>query len=335
MLKRCASPVAIATAIFLLAGCVGGSSSPATPPASQQSQTQTVKHDRASCPPCLYVANSGGPSITVYPVGAKGDVAPVQYLNGSLTRLSAPSDIAVDSGNNMYVANQGNSSVHIYAAGATGNVRPAAVIKGSKTGLHAPDGVAVDPVNGDIYVANLLHAVFNGTITAYAAGSNGNVAPVATITGTKTGLASPGAIAVDPSGNIYVPNAYEDSVTVYAAGSSGNVAPMQTIAGGYLNGPIAVSLDSSLNIWVANYAANIITAYAAGGTNGNDPIQVISESVDDPQGVALDANGDVYAANTLNNTITIYSVSQSGVNLVGTIKGKKTDLKSPRGIAIR
>ncbi len=91
--------------------------------------------------------------------------------------------------------------------------------------------------NGLIYVANLIGGASSfGSITVYAAGATGNVAPVATITGSDTGLSAPQGIAVDGAGNVFVANLTgglleNGSVTVYAAGSNGDVAPINIISG--------------------------------------------------------------------------------------------------------
>ncbi len=87
-------------------------------------------------------------------------------------------------------------------------------------------GAAVDS-NGNLYVADFS----SSTVTVYPAGSDGNVAPSATIGGPNTGLNTPDGIALDASGNIYVANFSSATVTVYPAGSNGNVAPSATIGG--------------------------------------------------------------------------------------------------------
>ena len=68
------------------------------------------------------------------------------------------------------------------------------MIAGPKTKLKQPVALAVDG-SGDIYVANQLggpvvtgECFTMGAITVYAAGSKGNVAPTAVISGAATGL---------------------------------------------------------------------------------------------------------------------------------------------------
>ena len=95
------------------------------------------------------------------------------------------------------------------------------------------------PAPKPLYVANR----FANSITAYAAGANGNVAPSAGISGAATGLNFPEGVALDAAGKIYVANFNPTSITVYAAGATGNVAPSATISGAAtgLNGPFGVA----------------------------------------------------------------------------------------------
>jgi hypothetical protein len=134
-------------------------------------------------------------------------------------------------------------SVTIYPPGGGGNIAPLRSISGTanadQTGLTNPSALALDNRN-NIYVAN-DGSIGDGvdSVTIYAAGSNGNVAPMATISGPLTQLKQTGGVAVDSIGNIYVANAASDgggvdSITVYPPGSNGNVAPAMRLTNGTL-----------------------------------------------------------------------------------------------------
>jgi hypothetical protein len=129
------------------------------------------------------------------------------------------------------------------------NQAPLATIAGQNTGLNIPTGIAVD-ASGNIYVANPGNAAGGGSVTVYAANPSGtlNEAPLATISGGSTGVASPKGVAVAADGKIYVANAFFNppSVTVYAANPSGTVneAPIATITGNAtgLIGPVGIAI---------------------------------------------------------------------------------------------
>jgi sugar lactone lactonase YvrE len=140
--------------------------------------------------------------VTVYAARATGNVLPIQQISGSKTGLNIPTGIALDASRNIYVANfVYPGSVTIYAAGANGNVTPIRTIAGSNTGLNRPDGIALD-ANANIYVANNPYGIalggdgFRSSLTVYAAGANGNVAPIRTIVGRTTRLHQPTGVAI-------------------------------------------------------------------------------------------------------------------------------------------
>jgi Beta-propeller repeat/NHL repeat len=164
----------------------------------------------------LYVANDGSTdgdvdTMTVYP---PNNTLPSATI-GSNTGLDEPSGIAVDSGGNIYVTNEGSvtggvDSVTVYSPGSYANAVPTAAIVGSNTGLDLPYGIVTD-TSGNIYVANSAGGSDGlGSVTVYLAGSNGNVAPSARISGDSNsdnaGFNFPTGIALDSSGNLYVAN---------------------------------------------------------------------------------------------------------------------------------
>jgi hypothetical protein len=223
-----------------------------------------------------------GGSVTSYVSGASGDSAPIATIAGATGLTGGVSAVALDGTGNIYAVGSSfsNQEVTVYARGATGDMAPIATIIGSNTGLVQPVGIGIDGA-GKIYVAN-----FGGTtvdspsVTVYGAGANGNVAPVAKISGPNTGLAAPGAVAgpvalaVDTAGTVYVAS-YTDMgrVNVFAPGANGNVFPQRTISGsntGMFN-PLGIAVDTNGNIYVSNTGLghpDTILVYGP-GANGN------------------------------------------------------------------
>ena len=133
-----------------------------------------------------YIPNPGSSAVTVYPVGATGNIAPVHLIEGGKTGLNQPNDVGFDAAGNLYVANYNAPSVTVFAPGANGNVKPIRTIKGSNTQLDDPWGIAVDG-SGDVYVAN-KYGHIAGSIVMFSAGASGNAKPTAVIAGSKTVL---------------------------------------------------------------------------------------------------------------------------------------------------
>jgi hypothetical protein len=154
----------------------------------------------------LYVASvvsgSETDSVAVFAAGSSGNVAPTRFIQGDQTELEEPTQVALDSSLNTYVVNHAGKSVTVYAAGANGNVAPIRRITGDRTKLNYPFGAAVDS-DGNVYVTNTFTLKFmqeasknKGSVTVYAAGANGNRAPLRKIQGPNTGLAGPNEIEI-------------------------------------------------------------------------------------------------------------------------------------------
>jgi sugar lactone lactonase YvrE len=153
--------------------------------------------------------NNGNSSLIVYPANPSGTLneTPLGTITGGSTGLIVPSGIAVDANGKIYVTN--GSSIVVYAANPSGtlNEAPLATIAGGNTGLtgsSGSSGIAVD-ASGKIYVTT--YGVIS-SICVFAANPSGtlNEAPLATITGSSTGLNEPTGVAVDANGKIYVAN---------------------------------------------------------------------------------------------------------------------------------
>jgi hypothetical protein len=168
--------------------------------------------------------------ISVFSPAAIGNAAPTVVIAGSATTLSFANQIAVDTGGNIYAAGAGNgaspSAVLIFSSGSAGNVAPSRSITGPNTMLDDVLGIALDSM-GNLYVSN---GTFNGatpSIVVFSAGSTGNATPTRVIAGAATGLASPGNLAVDSTGTVYILNG--TNILVFAPTATGNVAPTATI----------------------------------------------------------------------------------------------------------
>ncbi len=169
----------------------------------------------------------GGRAVEVFAPGANGCVKPKRTI-------SDEGGLAIDSNNVLYVANSETATIDIFPAGSS---TMEAQIGGSNTGLKASGtGLPIDTVAVDASHNVYVFDVKTATISEFAAGATGNVAPIRTIAGSKTGLDggngfSFGLAVSKKSGEIFVSNPGSNAILGFAATASGNVAPIQTIAG--------------------------------------------------------------------------------------------------------
>lgn len=175
-IERILVAAAASTAISVFAGCSANSTAENTLLARPPTNSTTSIRPAAAQTliyACEFTANA-----CVWYVHGMNQVA------GTLTGLSLPSGVGVDSAGNVYVANFGAQNVPVYAKGST------VVLRTLDDSGHLPVDVKVDP-SGTVYVANLQDTnSSSGSISVYAPGST-TIARVITDPnfGTVTGIA--------------------------------------------------------------------------------------------------------------------------------------------------
>lgn len=149
------------------------------------------------------------PSITVYPLKASGDTAPLRVITGPKTQLNWPANLALDpQRGELFVANDVNDSIAVFRETDDGDAAPIRVIHGPKTGLKNPTGIYLDFKNQELWASNMG----NHSATVFAMTADGDVAPRRTIRSAPAGklalnIGNPGAAGFDSKREqILVPN---------------------------------------------------------------------------------------------------------------------------------
>ena len=200
-------------------------------------------------------------------------------LPATQTQLRWPQGLCLDRSGNLYIADTGNSRILLAppggsvttaagngARGFSGDGGPAPIAQ-----LNQPAACAVDS-GGNLYIADTFnHSIrkvdATGSIATVAgtgiAGSGGDEGPA-----TLASLDTPGGIAVDDNGNLYISD-------------TGNNAIRQVTPDGIIH---------------------IIAGTGVGGFAG-DGGPALSAWLDTPGGILLDGSGDLYFADTNNNRV--------------------------------
>jgi hypothetical protein len=149
---------------------------------------------------------------------------------------------------------------------------------------------------------------------------------------TGGGLASPSAIAVDNSGNVWVANSPASPATSSVSEFSPIGAALSSSAGytaGNISSPSAIAIDPTGNAWVANSTNDSITKIAPlGASASNFPVTGLNL----PSSLSIDGVGNVWVTNKGNNSI--IELSSSGSALSPTSGYLGGGLNQPVAIAV-
>jgi uncharacterized protein (TIGR03437 family) len=272
--------------------------------------------------------------------------------------LDMPTRIAVDSKGNYYIVDylsyiirevDSTGVITTIAGNGTsgflGDTLPA--LQGEISDVH---GIAVDST-GNVYLADTNNSRIrkidtSGNLSTIAGnGTFGYTGDGAAATSAE--LARPGAIAIDSTGNLYVPD-YAASVvrkidtsgkiTTFAGtgtfGNSGDGGPANKAT---FAAPVAVAVDAAGNVYISDSTNGNIRKVT---TDGN--IRTVATSVD-AQSLVVDSAGNIFYPDYLTNTIK--KILTSGVQLAvagnGTagysgdgLPANNAELNLPYGIAM-
>ena len=196
--------------------------------------------------------------------------------------------------------------------------------------LNSPVYVASDGA-GNIFVSDQgnqrvrrVDAV-TGIITTVAgigtAGFSGDGGPAS-----AASFSSPGGLAVDGAGNLYIADYYNRRIRMVAAGTgiittiagtgtSGTAGDGGPATAAQLAGPYALAADAAGNVFIGlledarvrriDAVTGVITTFAGTGTAGfsGDGGLATAAQMDNPYGLALDGSGNLFVADLYNNRV--------------------------------
>jgi DNA-binding beta-propeller fold protein YncE len=245
--------------------------------------------------------------------------------------LGGPQDVAVDSSGNVFIADYDGNLVEevtpsgtlsiVAGNGTYGSPTPG---PGTSSDLDGPNGVAVDAA-GDVYIAdggnNEVEMVTPaGTLSIVAGtGTAGVPTPGAA---TSSELNNPYMVAIDPSGNLFIADEYNNEIEKVTPGGAlsifagtGNQSP--AVAGPATSSGMGdvrgLATDAAGDVYIADdYNAEVeevtpagtLSIIAGDGSYGTEtPGPALSSMLANPGGMAIDSAGDLLLADQGNNVV--------------------------------
>lgn len=262
--------------------------------------------------------------------GSSGDGGPA---TGAL--LNLPVGVAVDGLGNVFISEQNGSRIRrvdaqgiittIAGTGTNGDAGPSVVA--ATAPLNTPRGIALD-TQGNLLVAesfgNRVRRIDFATALMTTIAGDGTFALGGAGDGaaaTSAQLATPIAVAVDGTGNIYIAEQYNrirrvdtgNTITTFAGtGTAGATGDGGAATAATFDQPIGIASDAAGTIAIADRFNNrvrvirsgTITTLAGSGTPGlDDGTAATTARLSSPAGIAVDAQSNVYIADRTNGRI--------------------------------
>jgi DNA-binding beta-propeller fold protein YncE len=236
-------------------------------------------------------------NMVVFPYDAHGNVGPKRLLWVS----HGAWDVALNTERReLAISIQNSDAVAVYRLEAEGVEPPLRSIQGPQTGMADPHGIEFDARNGEIVVTNHGNArdltltrwiagrstdaggggaFRDPSITVYAATAVGDVAPLRTIAGRRSGLRWPMGTDVDAAHDeIAVANNGSSSVLIFGRTDTGDAAPLRVLAGPRtgIDRPMAVTIDEEHDeLWVANFGEHTALVFDRTAKGNVPPKRVV------------------------------------------------------------
>ncbi len=306
----------------------------------------------------VFKADTTGNVTVVAGNGARGGFSNSDGSPAVGARLILPTGVAVGSSGNVFIADRSNCKIREVSpqtrnistvagtgsCGFSGDGGPA-----TSATLDNPSGVVVDK-SGNILIADTWNCVVREV-----SAQTGNISTLAgtppDTTGSHCGysgdgglatsakLELPNGVAVDVSGNIFIPDTGNCRIrevsaqtgiisTVAGTGSCGYSGDGGLATSATLNAPDGVATDSSGNIFIADTSNCVIRKvsssnfristvagnYSIGCGYSGDGGPATSAQLNQPYGVAVDSSGDILIADYKNSVIREVSASTGNLS---------------------
>jgi hypothetical protein len=236
------------------------------------------------------------------------------------TEINTIADIlatCINSVNSSATVVSGNCTSLFSATTPSGSAAPTNTVQ-------AALNMAKNPTLGLVALTTLVAA----TGTPYQPSMGGTVPNSWTIAinYVPASLVTPRGIAVDATGDLWIPDSGNNTVTELA--NTGAVISGSGYGIGTLNSPSAIAIDASGLPWITNSGNNSVTHIAGDGTG----TKFTGGGLNIPMGIAIDSQGSLWISNSGNSSISQFSSAGAAVSTTSGYTGG--GLNQPVAVAV-
>jgi uncharacterized protein (TIGR03437 family) len=294
--------------------------------------------------PAICLAQSYTISTVVGTCSASGTTPPClgEYTGdgGAATsaEMNGPYDVIFDSSGNLYISDSNNNRIRevsttgtintVVGNGTAGWAGDGSSPTASGTELNTPAGMAFDS-SANLYIADsdnyVVRKVAGGVINTIAGDNHlGAVFSGDYGAATSAGMWNPSGVAVDPSGNIYIADPYNNVVRVVCQ----NQTPIACGTGpqGFPPGGTYTFAVGDINTFAGQDNCNGTPSTTCAGYIGDGGVST-GALLNNPSAVLLDPAGNLYISDTGNNAIR--KVTPAGI--ITTVVGDGTGTPGYKG----
>jgi len=212
------------------------------------------------------------------------------------------------------------------------------IANASNNGLSSPWNVAVDAI-GNVYIADgnyNLHTGTNSSQVLKETLSGGSYTQSVVANAANNGLNSPGAVAVDGSGNVYIADSDNNRVLKEMPSASGYT--QSVVADQADNGvgdPTGVAVDGSGNVYIADYNnCRVLKETLSAGGYTQSVVASWENCTTYPYGMAVDGGGNVYFVDYWNDQVLKEALSAGGYTQSVVESDATTRISGQTGVAV-
>jgi hypothetical protein len=173
-----------------------------------------------------------------------------------------------------------------------------------------------------------LWGLINATGAAFTTNEAEPTSWTIAINYTGGGMDHPQGIAVDGSGNVWVPNPGVNTAASGVTLLNNSTATLTSIKSAtLLNRPSALAIDVNGTAWVTNTGNSSLTEISPSGTVGSS---FTGNGLSAPSGIAIDSQGDIWVSNSGANSVSVFLNAGVAAETFNDVGG----LATPVGIAV-